>query len=85
MDWSKDNRIPAPSAKPASSCSTRSSVNAAVRAGARHVQEQPVGRYRMSVTTRGNFTDIYVIDTMTGAVKYLGKDEGKPFDQVRGK
>lgn len=43
------------------------------------------GRYRMSVITRGNFTDIYVIDTVTGVVKYLGKDEGKAFDQVAGR
>jgi hypothetical protein len=48
---------------------------------------QPVetGRYRMSVVIRGNFTDIYVIDTVTGVVKYLGKDEGKSFDQISGK
>lgn len=52
--------------------------------GASHMQQQN-GRYRMSVITRGNFTDIYVIDTTTGVVKYLGKDEGKPFDQVGGK
>ncbi len=48
-------------------------------------QEPPVGRYRMAVTVRNNFTDIYVIDTVTGVVKYLGNDEGKPFDQIRGK
>ena len=46
---------------------------------------EETGRYRMSVITRGNFTDIYVIDTVTGVVKYLGKDEGKPFDQVPGR
>jgi hypothetical protein len=44
-----------------------------------------VGRYRMSVITRNNFTDIFVIDTVTGVVKYLGPDEGKPFDQIKGK
>ncbi len=53
--------------------------------GAGTMQSQEVGRYRMSVSIRGNFTDIYVIDTTTGVVKYLGKDEGKPFDQVGGK
>jgi len=47
--------------------------------------QQEIGRYRMSVSIRGNFTDIYVIDTVTGVVKYLGKDEGKPFAQVGGK
>jgi hypothetical protein len=44
-----------------------------------------VGRYRMQVITRNNFTDIFVIDTTTGVVKYLGKDEGKPFSEVKGK
>ena len=44
-----------------------------------------VGRYRMSVITRNNFTDIFVIDTVTGVVKYLGPDEGKPFEKVKGK
>ena len=44
-----------------------------------------VGRYRMSTTVRNSFTDIYVIDTVTGVVKYLGKDEGKPFEAVGGK
>ena len=52
--------------------------------GADHMPSQ-IGRYRMEITTRGNFTDIYVIDTTTGVVKYLGKDEGKPFDQAGGK
>lgn len=53
--------------------------------GADTMRPQETGRYRMSVSIRGNFTDIYVIDTVTGVVKYLGKDEGKPFDQVSGK
>ena len=44
-----------------------------------------IGRYRMSVITRNNFTDIFVIDTVTGVVKYLGKDEGKPFEAIKGK
>jgi hypothetical protein len=47
--------------------------------------ESQVGRYRMEVITRNNFTDIFVIDTTTGVVKYLGKDEGKPFSEVKGK
>ncbi len=45
----------------------------------------PVGRYQMEITSRNGFTDIFVIDTATGAIKYVGKDEGKPFDQVHGK
>lgn len=53
--------------------------------GADQPQSSQVGRYRMSVTARGNFTDIYVIDTVTGIVKYIGKDEGKPFEQIMGK
>ena len=47
--------------------------------------DNQVGRYRMSVTTRNNFTDIYVIDTVTGVVKYMGKDEGRPFEEIKGK
>jgi hypothetical protein len=47
--------------------------------------DSQVGRFRMSVITRNNFTDIYVIDTVTGVVKYLGPDEGKPFDQIKGR
>lgn len=56
-----------------------------VLTGASSMQSQEIGRYRMSLAIRGNFTDIYVIDTVTGVVKYLGKDEGKPFEQVGGK
>jgi hypothetical protein len=52
-------------------------------AGAQY--ESQVGRFRMAVITRNNFTDIFVIDTTTGVVKYLGKDEGKPFSEVKGK
>ncbi|MBI5552291.1 MAG: hypothetical protein HY911_12350 [Desulfobacterales bacterium] len=44
-----------------------------------------VGRYQMEITSRNGFTDIFVIDTATGAIKYVGKDEGKPFDQIHGK
>ena len=53
--------------------------------GANGSSQPQVGRYRMAVTTRNNFTDIYVIDTATGIVKYLGKDEGKPFQKIEGK
>lgn len=53
--------------------------------GANTMRSPETGRYRMSVAIRGNFTDIYVIDTVTGVVKYVGKDEGKPFAQVGGK
>ena len=47
--------------------------------------EQQVGRYRMQVVIRGNFTEIYAIDTVTGVVKWVGNDEGKPFDAIKGK
>lgn len=44
-----------------------------------------VGRYRMALVNRSGFTDIFVIDTTTGVIKYVGKDEGKPFEQIKGK
>ena len=47
--------------------------------------EAPIGRYQMELMSRTGFTDIFVIDTTTGVVKYVGKDEGKPFDQIQGK
>jgi hypothetical protein len=47
--------------------------------------EAPIGRYQMEIISRTGFTDIFVIDTTTGVIKYVGKDEGKPFDQVQGK
>ena len=53
--------------------------------GATNSNTDQIGRYRMGVVIRNSFTDIFVIDTTTGVVKYLGKDEGKPFDQVQGK
>jgi len=53
--------------------------------GASHTGNGEVGRYRMSVVIRNSFTDIFVIDTTTGVVKYVGKDEGKPFEQIKGK
>lgn len=53
--------------------------------GAAHTEKDQVGRYRMAVVTRNNFTDIFIIDTTTGVVKYAGKDEGKPFEQIKGK
>jgi hypothetical protein len=53
--------------------------------GANGTPSPEVGRYRMSVSLKGNFTHIYVIDTTTGIVKYVGKDEGKPFGQISGK
>ncbi|MFZ1985100.1 MAG: hypothetical protein WAU91_11845 [Desulfatitalea sp.] len=47
--------------------------------------DPPIGRYQMETVSRNNFTDIFVMDTTTGVVKYVGKDEGKPFEQIQGK
>ncbi len=44
-----------------------------------------VGRYRMALVNRRGFADIFVIDTTTGIVKYVGKDEGKPFEEIKGR
>lgn len=44
-----------------------------------------IGRYRMTALMRGNFPDLFVIDTATGVVKWVGNDEGKPFDQIQGR
>ena len=43
-----------------------------------------IGRYRLSVNNRSGFTELFVIDTATGIVKYVGKDEGKPFEEIKG-
>ena len=54
--------------------------------GATPVAERPqIGRYRMTAVVRGNFPDLFVIDTATGAVKWVGNDEGKPFEQIKGR
>ena len=54
--------------------------------GATSIEEQPqIGRYRMTAVVRGNFPDLFVIDTATGAVKWVGNDEGKPFEQIKGR
>ena len=43
-----------------------------------------IGRYRLSVINRSGFPDLFVIDTATGIVKWVGKDEGKPFEEIKG-
>jgi hypothetical protein len=54
--------------------------------GAAHVDgTSQVGRYRLTAVVRGNFPDLFVIDTATGAVKWVGNDEGKPFEQIKGR
>ena len=44
-----------------------------------------IGRYRLSVISRSGFPDLFVIDTATGIVKWVGDDEGKPFDEIKGR
>ncbi|MGB5985733.1 MAG: hypothetical protein WBG37_10540 [Desulfobacterales bacterium] len=44
-----------------------------------------VGRYRLTVINRNNFPDLFVIDTATGVVKWVGTDEGKPFGEIKGR
>jgi hypothetical protein len=43
-----------------------------------------VGRYQISTEVRRDFVDVYVIDTATGAVKYVdSNNENKPFEEVK--
>ena len=43
-----------------------------------------VGRYQLSTVERRGFAEIYVIDTTTGAVKFVDtKNENIPFEQIR--
>ncbi len=53
--------------------------------GAAEIEQQPeIGRYRMTAIVRNGFTELFVIDTTNGMVKWVGKDEGKTFDQIKG-
>ncbi len=45
---------------------------------------QPVGKYQMECVVRNNFTDVYVIDTTTGVVKWVD-DMNTPFEKMKGK
>jgi hypothetical protein len=45
---------------------------------------QPVGRYQMECVVRNNFTDVYVIDTTTGVVKWAD-EMNTPFEKMKGK
>jgi hypothetical protein len=43
-----------------------------------------IGRYRMCCSRRGQFTEIFVIDTTNGVVKWQGSgNEGKPFQEIK--
>lgn len=58
---------------------------AVVLTGAAEIEQQPeIGRYRMTALVRNGFTDIFVVDTTNGIVKWVGKDEGKTFDLIKG-
>ncbi len=53
-------------------------------AGAGPTDSSQIGRYRMCCTPRGSFTEIYVIDTTNGMVKWLGNsDDAKPFTEIK--
>ncbi len=43
-----------------------------------------IGKYQIEAVSRGNFSDVYVIDTTTGAVKWWDtKYENIPFEQIK--
>jgi hypothetical protein len=43
-----------------------------------------IGRYQIEAVSRGDFSDVYVIDTTNGAVKWWDtKNENVPFDQIK--
>lgn len=45
---------------------------------------EQIGKYRMTSVVRRDFTEVFVIDTTTGVVKWVdSKDEGKPFEQIK--
>jgi hypothetical protein len=44
----------------------------------------PVGRYQLSTCLKRDWVYVYVIDTTTGAVKFVDeKNENKAFDEVK--
>ncbi len=52
--------------------------------GADLATSSQIGRYRMCCTPRGAFTEIFVIDTTNGMVKWQGSgDDGKPFNEIK--
>jgi hypothetical protein len=43
----------------------------------------PVGRYQISTCLKRDWVHVYVIDTVTGVVKFVNeKDEKKPFMEI---
>jgi hypothetical protein len=44
---------------------------------------QQIGRYQISSVVKRGFVENYVIDTTTGAIKYVSdKNENKPFSDI---
>lgn len=44
---------------------------------------QEIGRYQISTVVKRGFVENYVIDTTTGAIKYVSdKNENKPFSDI---
>lgn len=43
----------------------------------------PVGKYQMEIVMRDRTTQIYVMDTSTGVVKWV-KDMNTPFSEMKG-
>ncbi len=43
----------------------------------------PVRRYQLEIVVRNNITQIYVMDTTTGAVKWVDK-MNRPFPEMKG-
>jgi hypothetical protein len=43
----------------------------------------PVGQYQMEIVVRDRITQIYVMDTTTGVVKWVD-DMNKPFAELKG-
>lgn len=44
---------------------------------------KPVGQYQMEIVVRDRSTQIYVMDTTTGAVKWVDAMD-KPFEEMKG-
>ena len=45
--------------------------------------QAPIGKYELAVVTRERITQIYVIDTSTGAVKWVDS-MNTPFSEIKG-
>lgn len=51
--------------------------------GAADAPQPQVGRYQVSTCLKRDWVHVYVIDTVTGVVKFVNeKDEKKPFTEI---